>query len=126
MSFNPAVFLIVLSTDPGGELEVVEELPDEYKERHCDSLIMCIVTTLNEGLRNGGGIGDVLRKPSSTVSSGIHLYLLMAYKDVKLPWKVSGALGNIQNKLTALGLVQNCLNSNASALELLQSCTNEP
>ena len=36
-------------------------------ERHCDSLIMCIVTTLNEGLRNGGGIGDILRKPSSTV-----------------------------------------------------------
>lgn len=34
-------------------------------ERACDSLIMCIVTTLNEGLRNGGGIGDVLRKPSS-------------------------------------------------------------
>lgn len=26
---------------------------------------MCIVTTLNEGMRNGGGIGDVLRKPSS-------------------------------------------------------------
>jgi len=40
---------------------------DDNKERHCDSLIMCIVTTLNEGLRNGGGIGDVLRKPSSTV-----------------------------------------------------------
>jgi len=36
-------------------------------ERHCDSLFMCIVTTLNEGLRNGGGIGDILRKPSSTV-----------------------------------------------------------
>ena len=25
---------------------------------------MCIVTTLNQGLRNGGGIGDVLRRPS--------------------------------------------------------------
>ena len=25
---------------------------------------MCIVTTLNQGLRNGGGIGDVLRSPS--------------------------------------------------------------
>ena len=31
-------------------------------------LIMCIVTTLNQGLRNGGVIGDVLHKPSSTVS----------------------------------------------------------
>ncbi|KAK3699926.1 hypothetical protein QZH41_016593, partial [Actinostola sp. cb2023] len=36
------------------------------KERACDTLIMCIVTTLNQGLRNGGGIGDVLRRPSST------------------------------------------------------------
>ena len=40
----------------------------EVKERACDSLIMCIVTTLNQGLRNGGGIGDILRAPSSTVS----------------------------------------------------------
>ncbi|XP_046984326.1 inositol 1,4,5-trisphosphate receptor [Schistocerca americana] len=38
----------------------------EVKERSCDSLIMCIVTTLNQGLRNGGGIGDILRAPSST------------------------------------------------------------
>ena len=37
-------------------------------ERACDRLIMCIITTLNQGLRNGGGIGDVLRKPSSAVS----------------------------------------------------------
>ncbi|XP_064604842.1 inositol 1,4,5-trisphosphate receptor-like isoform X2 [Liolophura sinensis] len=38
---------------------------DPTKERACDSLIMCIVTSLNQGLRNGGGIGDVLRQPSS-------------------------------------------------------------
>ncbi|KAI5732226.1 hypothetical protein M8J77_023640 [Diaphorina citri] len=37
----------------------------DVKERACDSLIMCIVTTLNQGLRNGGGIGDILRAPSS-------------------------------------------------------------
>ncbi|XP_055907369.1 inositol 1,4,5-trisphosphate receptor isoform X2 [Eupeodes corollae] len=37
----------------------------EQKERACDSLVMCIVTTLNQGLRNGGGIGDILRAPSS-------------------------------------------------------------
>ncbi|XP_072755426.1 inositol 1,4,5-trisphosphate receptor-like isoform X5 [Anoplolepis gracilipes] len=37
----------------------------ELKERTCDSLVMCIVTTLNQGLRNGGGIGDILRAPSS-------------------------------------------------------------
>ncbi|CAB0020562.1 unnamed protein product, partial [Nesidiocoris tenuis] len=37
----------------------------DIKERACDSLLMCIVTTLNQGLRNGGGIGDILRAPSS-------------------------------------------------------------
>ena len=42
---------------------------EEKKERACDSLIMCIVTTLNQGLRNGGGIGDILRAPSSEVRS---------------------------------------------------------
>ncbi|XP_049881589.1 inositol 1,4,5-trisphosphate receptor isoform X2 [Pectinophora gossypiella] len=38
----------------------------ELRERSCDSLIMCIVTTLNQGLRNGGGIGDTLRAPASS------------------------------------------------------------
>ena len=37
------------------------------KERACDSLLMCFVTMMNHGLRNGGGIGDVLRSPSNTV-----------------------------------------------------------
>nr|CAD7570150.1 unnamed protein product [Timema californicum] len=40
----------------------------EVRERACDSLVMCIVTTLNQGLRNGGGIGDILRAPSSNES----------------------------------------------------------
>lgn len=42
------------------------EQSEPRKERSCDSLMMCIVTTLNYGLRNGGGIGDVLRSPSNT------------------------------------------------------------
>lgn len=37
------------------------------KERTCDSLLMCIVTVLSHGLRSGGGVGDVLRKPSKEV-----------------------------------------------------------
>jgi inositol 1,4,5-triphosphate receptor type 1 len=44
-----------------------EEGSGSVKERACDTLLMCIVTTLNQGLRNGGGIGDVLRRPSSKV-----------------------------------------------------------
>ncbi|XP_072419628.1 inositol 1,4,5-trisphosphate-gated calcium channel ITPR3 isoform X1 [Chiloscyllium punctatum] len=42
------------------------ESPDEEndKERACDTLLMCIVTVLNHGLRNGGGVGDILRQPS--------------------------------------------------------------
>lgn len=46
---------------------------DSVKERACDSLIMCIVTTLNQGLRNGGGIGDILRQPSSKVLKISHI-----------------------------------------------------
>jgi hypothetical protein len=34
---------------------------DENKVHTCETLRMCILTTLNWGLRNGGGIGDVLR-----------------------------------------------------------------
>uniref|UniRef100_A0A8D3E2G3 Inositol 1,4,5-trisphosphate receptor n=1 Tax=Scophthalmus maximus TaxID=52904 RepID=A0A8D3E2G3_SCOMX len=37
---------------------------DSDMERTCDSLLMCIVTVLSHGLRSGGGVGDVLRKPS--------------------------------------------------------------
>jgi hypothetical protein len=44
-----------------------DEIQDEQLERACDTLFMCIVTTLNKGLRNGGGIGDVLRQPSNRV-----------------------------------------------------------
>uniref|UniRef100_A0A4W4EKI6 Inositol 1,4,5-trisphosphate receptor n=1 Tax=Electrophorus electricus TaxID=8005 RepID=A0A4W4EKI6_ELEEL len=42
----------------------MEALVVEDKERTCDSLLMCIVTVLSHGLRSGGGVGDVLRKPS--------------------------------------------------------------
>nr|XP_042704586.1 LOW QUALITY PROTEIN: inositol 1,4,5-trisphosphate receptor type 2 [Chrysemys picta bellii] len=45
-------------TNPG------EEEKENGIERTCDTLLMCIVTVLNQGLRNGGGVGDVLRKPS--------------------------------------------------------------
>ena len=34
--------------------------------RMCDTLFLCIITTLNQGVRNGGGIGDVLRRPNVT------------------------------------------------------------
>ena len=43
------------------------EITEDGKQRVCDSLIMCILTSLNHGLRNGGGIGDLLRKPDSKV-----------------------------------------------------------
>ncbi|XP_045110770.1 inositol 1,4,5-trisphosphate receptor type 1-like isoform X9 [Portunus trituberculatus] len=44
--------------------EVMAEVEDA-KEEACSTLIMCIVTTLNHGLRSGGGIGDILRPPSN-------------------------------------------------------------
>lgn len=51
---------------PSGTLETDV---DQW-ERACDTLLMCIVTVLNHGLRNGGGVGDILRKPSKDVSLG--------------------------------------------------------
>uniref|UniRef100_A0A8C0XCR9 Inositol 1,4,5-trisphosphate receptor n=1 Tax=Castor canadensis TaxID=51338 RepID=A0A8C0XCR9_CASCN len=41
-----------------------EDKNEDGIERTCDTLLMCIVTVLNQGLRNGGGVGDVLRRPS--------------------------------------------------------------
>jgi hypothetical protein len=49
--------------------EASDESDPQDKERACDTLLMCILTTLNNGIRNGGGIGDILRKPSTTVSN---------------------------------------------------------
>uniref|UniRef100_A0A3B3Y3Q1 Inositol 1,4,5-trisphosphate receptor n=1 Tax=Poecilia mexicana TaxID=48701 RepID=A0A3B3Y3Q1_9TELE len=45
---------------------IVQPLPvyESLCQRTCDSLLMCIVTVLSHGLRSGGGVGDVLRKPS--------------------------------------------------------------
>ncbi|XP_068602386.1 inositol 1,4,5-trisphosphate-gated calcium channel ITPR3 [Brachionichthys hirsutus] len=61
-------FLKSCSTDGvscTAEASGVAEQEDELNsERACDTLLMCIVTVLNHGLRNGGGVGDVLRKPS--------------------------------------------------------------
>ncbi|XP_074986379.1 inositol 1,4,5-trisphosphate-gated calcium channel ITPR1 isoform X6 [Caretta caretta] len=49
---------------PSQELISKEEIEEEDKEHTCETLLMCIVTVLSHGLRSGGGVGDVLRKPS--------------------------------------------------------------
>uniref|UniRef100_A0A8D2PWM3 Inositol 1,4,5-trisphosphate receptor n=1 Tax=Zosterops lateralis melanops TaxID=1220523 RepID=A0A8D2PWM3_ZOSLA len=41
-----------------------EDLELILAEHTCETLLMCIVTVLSHGLRSGGGVGDVLRKPS--------------------------------------------------------------
>uniref|UniRef100_A0A8B9GQ11 Inositol 1,4,5-trisphosphate receptor n=1 Tax=Amazona collaria TaxID=241587 RepID=A0A8B9GQ11_9PSIT len=41
-----------------------DQTEEENKEHTCETLLMCIVTVLSHGLRSGGGVGDVLRKPS--------------------------------------------------------------
>lgn len=45
-------------------VEPTTTIGEEEKENSCESLIMCIFTTMNHGLRSGGGIGDVLRPVS--------------------------------------------------------------
>ncbi|KAM5234651.1 inositol 1,4,5-trisphosphate-gated calcium channel ITPR1 isoform 5-T5 [Hipposideros larvatus] len=51
------------SPAPREELLPAEET-EQDKEHTCETLLMCIVTVLSHGLRSGGGVGDVLRKPS--------------------------------------------------------------
>ncbi|XP_077337534.1 inositol 1,4,5-trisphosphate-gated calcium channel ITPR3 isoform X3 [Lithobates pipiens] len=57
-------------TDCTSDVTVLDNTEDEEDdtERACDTLLMCIVTVLNHGLRNGGGVGDILRKPSKDES----------------------------------------------------------
>lgn len=58
--------VLSVSSDLGNESE-----EDNNMERTCDSLLMCIVTVLSHGLRSGGGVGDVLRKPSKEVRATV-------------------------------------------------------
>lgn len=46
---------------------LLAEGTEQDKEHTCETLLMCIVTVLSHGLRSGGGVGDVLRKPSKEV-----------------------------------------------------------
>ncbi|XP_053174093.1 inositol 1,4,5-trisphosphate receptor type 3 [Scomber japonicus] len=54
----------VSCTSETSGVTATEDEEEADSERACDTLLMCIVTVLNHGLRNGGGVGDVLRKPS--------------------------------------------------------------
>ncbi|XP_023342605.1 inositol 1,4,5-trisphosphate receptor, partial [Eurytemora carolleeae] len=61
-----------------GLLSGIIEEPETVKERSCDTLKMCFLSILNQGLRNGGGIGDVMRPPSNTEP----LYLVRVMYDM--------------------------------------------
>lgn len=65
VSFSSKSVLLDLMHERIKNKSIQEEDAEEIKERACDSLVLCIITTLNQGLRNGGGIGDILRSPSS-------------------------------------------------------------
>ena len=42
---------------------------EESWETRCDNLLMCFVTILTRGVPAGGGVGDILRKVGSSVST---------------------------------------------------------
>lgn len=71
--------------ESGDFCELIDE-GEEKKERACDSLRMCIITTLNQGLRNGGGIGDILRAPSSEVC-----YYVILFPEILIESSFSGS-----------------------------------
>ena len=64
MSFNNVEMLYLLCHLTLTDHTEASCSAESSKERACDTLFICIITTLNQGLRNGGGIGDVLRPPS--------------------------------------------------------------
>ncbi|XP_053524960.1 inositol 1,4,5-trisphosphate receptor type 3 isoform X2 [Artibeus jamaicensis] len=75
MPHGATTFMDTCSGDGIGcvsEVTVPEGLEEDgdlgHTERACDTLLMCIVTVMNHGLRNGGGVGDILRKPSKDES----------------------------------------------------------
>uniref|UniRef100_A0A8R1DTF9 Inositol 1,4,5-trisphosphate receptor n=1 Tax=Caenorhabditis japonica TaxID=281687 RepID=A0A8R1DTF9_CAEJA len=49
---------------PGLKATEKDDDDDEKKVKSCETLWMCILQTMYLGLRNGGGIGDVLRNPA--------------------------------------------------------------
>ncbi|XP_072886532.1 inositol 1,4,5-trisphosphate-gated calcium channel ITPR3 isoform X1 [Hemitrygon akajei] len=53
-----------INCSAGTQDNMAQDEEESDKERACDTLLMCIVTVLNHGLRNGGGVGDILRQPS--------------------------------------------------------------
>lgn len=67
---------------------VVASIPEEEDntERACDTLLMCILTVLNHGLRNGGGVGDILRKPSKDVSTFETVYVRNNWPSLIFLW----------------------------------------
>lgn len=40
-----------------------------FMEPRCDSLFMCMITVTRDGVKSGGGISDVIRRPPSYVSA---------------------------------------------------------
>lgn len=64
---------------PGAVAQAYEVVEEE--ELVCTSLRMCIITTLNHGLRNGGGIGDLLRTHSkdNSLFTGRVLYDMLFF-----------------------------------------------
>merc|ERR1712176_226730 len=73
------------------EIEQVLEFTNDFnetitevttvEENHCETLLMSIITTFDQGLRNGGGIGDFLKRISKDHPQFLYrvLYDLLFY-----------------------------------------------
>lgn len=40
-------------------------------EASCETILMCLVTILRDGVKSGGGISDAIRRPPSNVNYNI-------------------------------------------------------
>ncbi|KAH0510734.1 Inositol 1,4,5-trisphosphate receptor type 1 [Microtus ochrogaster] len=84
---------------PKEELLPAEET-EQDKEHTCETLLMCIVTVLSHGLRSGGGVGDVLRKPSKELELGSDLFRVTGTK---------GTISHLQEPLFAARVIYDLL-----------------
>ncbi len=62
------------------------ELCDKHEklEHSCETLLMCMITVFKDGVKAGGGIGDVIRKPSTSVSKATPIIVLSLFLSLSI------------------------------------------
>ena len=78
LASTAALFLVLLYIYSFLGFKSFRNFFDEENNLNCETLTDCLVSTIDMGLRSGGGIGDVLNRPDRTKSlwNGMYIYNL--------------------------------------------------